>query len=142
MVPGGRVELPTPAFSGPRSTGELPRHRGDKHSTGAARNSQNGAAFANKRTGLRARSRRALAAVRLELANPIFAFQDFARLRAVGGADDAVFFHHVDQSRRAAVPDAQTALQSGSGSAAHFTAHFDGFLIESVVDLFAAAFAA
>jgi site-specific DNA recombinase len=26
MVPGGRVELPTPAFSGPRSTGELPRH--------------------------------------------------------------------------------------------------------------------
>src|SRR6266404_1063525 len=30
MVPGGRVELPTPAFSGPRSTGELPRHRGSK----------------------------------------------------------------------------------------------------------------
>ena len=29
MVPGGRVELPTPAFSGPRSTGELPRHRGN-----------------------------------------------------------------------------------------------------------------
>ena len=28
MVPGGRVELPTPAFSGPRSTGELPRHKG------------------------------------------------------------------------------------------------------------------
>jgi hypothetical protein len=27
VVPGGRVELPTPAFSGPRSTGELPRHR-------------------------------------------------------------------------------------------------------------------
>jgi hypothetical protein len=27
MVPGGRIELPTPAFSGPRSTGELPRHR-------------------------------------------------------------------------------------------------------------------
>jgi hypothetical protein len=30
VVPGGRVELPTPAFSGPRSTGELPRHRGSK----------------------------------------------------------------------------------------------------------------
>src|ERR1700756_3353953 len=29
-VPGGRVELPTPAFSGPRSTGELPRHRGSQ----------------------------------------------------------------------------------------------------------------
>jgi hypothetical protein len=27
VVPRGRVELPTPAFSGPRSTGELPRHR-------------------------------------------------------------------------------------------------------------------
>jgi hypothetical protein len=26
VVPRGRVELPTPAFSGPRSTGELPRH--------------------------------------------------------------------------------------------------------------------
>jgi hypothetical protein len=30
MVPRGRVELPTPAFSGPRSTGELPRHRYSK----------------------------------------------------------------------------------------------------------------
>src|SRR5712692_8980047 len=29
MVPGGRIELPTPAFSGPRSTGELPRHRSE-----------------------------------------------------------------------------------------------------------------
>jgi hypothetical protein len=28
VVPGGRVELPTPAFSGPRSTGELPRRFG------------------------------------------------------------------------------------------------------------------
>jgi hypothetical protein len=28
VVPGGRVELPTPAFSGPRSTGELPRQFG------------------------------------------------------------------------------------------------------------------
>ena len=27
VVPGGRIELPTPAFSGPRSTNELPRHR-------------------------------------------------------------------------------------------------------------------
>ena len=29
VVPRGRIELPTPAFSGPRSTDELPRH-GDK----------------------------------------------------------------------------------------------------------------
>ena len=26
MVPGARIELATPAFSGRRSTGELPRH--------------------------------------------------------------------------------------------------------------------
>jgi hypothetical protein len=30
MVPRGRIELPTPAFSGPRSTGELPRHRNNQ----------------------------------------------------------------------------------------------------------------
>ena len=35
VVPGGRVELPTPAFSGPRSTGELPRHGAVKDCTGA-----------------------------------------------------------------------------------------------------------
>jgi hypothetical protein len=34
MVPGGRVELPTPAFSGPRSTGELPRHGAVRYFTG------------------------------------------------------------------------------------------------------------
>jgi hypothetical protein len=169
MVPGGRVELPTPAFSGPRSTGELPRHRGDKHSTGAAGNSQNAAVFSRRRThaalaavrfqnfrrpGLQPRRTRAamtgsfsprkirwpsgrpersreagrkagptetlrhrgrldaLAAVGLEFANPVFAFQDFARLCAFGGTDDAVFFHHVDQPRRATVADAQAALQS------------------------------
>jgi hypothetical protein len=27
MVPRARIELATPAFSGPRSTSELPRHR-------------------------------------------------------------------------------------------------------------------
>jgi hypothetical protein len=36
MVPGGRVGLPTPAFSGPRSTGELPRHRGSQRFYGCA----------------------------------------------------------------------------------------------------------
>ena len=38
MVAGGRVELPTPAFSGPRSTGELPRHRKNTNYTEIARN--------------------------------------------------------------------------------------------------------
>ena len=34
MVPGGRIELPTPAFSGLRSTNELPRHGANKHYPG------------------------------------------------------------------------------------------------------------
>ena len=108
MVPGGRVELPTPAFSGPRSTGELPRHRGDIHSTGAHGNSQNDGALMALRIG---REYAALAAILLEFANPVFALQDFARLGAVGGADDAVFLHDVDQARGAAVPDAQAAIR-------------------------------
>jgi hypothetical protein len=36
VVAGGRVELPTPAFSGPRSTGELPRHGGSQRFYGRA----------------------------------------------------------------------------------------------------------
>src|SRR5437870_13908017 len=35
VVPGGRIELPMPAFSGPRSTGELPRHRHKRRFHGA-----------------------------------------------------------------------------------------------------------
>jgi hypothetical protein len=46
MVPGGRVELPTPAFSGPRSTGELPRHGAVKDCKGA-RDLAQVAGFAN-----------------------------------------------------------------------------------------------
>src|SRR5271169_2504042 len=43
VVPRGRVELPTPAFSGPRSTGELPRHRHNQRFYGisAAQESKN-----------------------------------------------------------------------------------------------------
>ncbi len=42
MVPGGRIELPTPAFSGPRSTGELPRHRHKRRFYGARAQESNG----------------------------------------------------------------------------------------------------
>ena len=42
VVPGGRVELPTPAFSGPRSTGELPRHGADKRFYEAGRQDSRG----------------------------------------------------------------------------------------------------
>ena len=42
VVPGGRIELPTPAFSGPRSTGELPRHRHKRRFYGAHAQESNG----------------------------------------------------------------------------------------------------
>ena len=42
VVPGGRIELPTPAFSGPRSTGELPRHRHKRRFYGACAQESNG----------------------------------------------------------------------------------------------------
>jgi hypothetical protein len=50
VVPGGRVELPTPAFSGPRSTGELPRQFGRKKIVRARSNRSKGLAklFAEK----------------------------------------------------------------------------------------------
>lgn len=53
MVPGGRVELPTPAFSGPRSTDELPRH-GDNQR------------FYGKRAGVERENERANWATRFE----------------------------------------------------------------------------
>ena len=43
-------------------------------------------------------------------------FQELAGLRAVGGADQAVIVHHVDEVGGAAVADAQAALQErGAG---------------------------
>jgi hypothetical protein len=36
MVPGARIELATPAFSGRRSTNELPRHKRFKNCRGGA----------------------------------------------------------------------------------------------------------
>src|SRR5437016_5710158 len=55
----------------------------------------------------------------VELFHPAFAFEHFARPRAVRRADDAVLLHQVDQVRGTAVADAQAALQRGSRSAAH-----------------------
>ena len=46
----------------------------------------------------------------VDLAHPVFRFQNFAGLGAVGRADDAVFFHDVDEASGAAVADAQAAL--------------------------------
>src|SRR5205085_7434691 len=39
------------------------------------------------------------------------AHQDFARLGAVTGAEDAVLLHHVDEARRFGIAEAHTALQ-------------------------------
>src|SRR5712664_4092313 len=41
LVPGARIELATPAFSGRRSTSELPRHANNFSSLGASRRSVN-----------------------------------------------------------------------------------------------------
>jgi hypothetical protein len=43
MVPGARIELATPAFSGRRSTSELPRHANNFSSLGATRQRVNSA---------------------------------------------------------------------------------------------------
>src|SRR2546429_3017801 len=48
---------------------------------------------------------------RIEFFHPVAVFQNLARLGAVGGADDAIFFHEVDQARGPAVADPQAALQ-------------------------------
>src|ERR1700733_13359641 len=61
-----------------------------------------------------------LAQSRLNLIEPVGWFEDLAGLRAVGGADDSVALHHVDQGRRAAIAYAQAPLQQGSGGLAEF----------------------
>src|SRR5579862_2859110 len=146
VVPGGRVELPTPAFSGPRSTGELPRHRwnrtivrvrkarGKWHSHFWLCGFYQSPVGGGRTGGLQDHTARSgfatfgLAQRLIDFAQPVLGLQDFARLGSVGRAHDAVFFHDVDQAGGAAVADAQAALQSGSGSAAGFADHTDGFL--------------
>ena len=46
----------------------------------------------------------------VEFPHPVFFLKHFARLGAVGGTNDAVLFHDVDQPRRASITDAQAAL--------------------------------
>jgi hypothetical protein len=96
MVPRGRVELPTPAFSGPRSTGELPRHRNNERFYGKA--ARVGRGNRNSKTEIRNTKRntredaqqanRATEVMRgetlvhrlVEFAHPVSRLQDFARL--------------------------------------------------------------
>ena len=136
MVPRGRVELPTPAFSGPRSTDELPRHRNNPRFYGKAaageRENRPSVCFnaANsQRKSHRSRKRRlnyqsardrcetiALQRRRLlhrliKLAHPVLLLQHLARLRTIRRPHDAVLLHQVDQSRRTAIAHPQPPLQ-------------------------------
>src|SRR5256884_6455892 len=52
---------------------------------------------------------------RIEFFHPVAVFQNLARLGAVGGADDAIFFHEVDQARGPAVDRKSTRLNSSHG---------------------------
>src|SRR5262249_16111017 len=52
MVPGARIELATPAFSGRRSTSELPRHANNFSSLGMSRKAVNSPPAAILRPGL------------------------------------------------------------------------------------------
>src|SRR5579862_8806494 len=92
MVPRGRVELPTPAFSGPRSTGELPRHRHNQGFYGkrAALESENGPrrlrdcrATANRAVTQSVGGALPLLAVRLPVASTYVRRQECLRHRSI-----------------------------------------------------------
>src|ERR1035438_5164896 len=60
-------------------------------------------------------------------------FEDFAGLGAVGGADQAVVLHHVDEMGGAAVADAQAALEERGAGLAELEDETDGVVEEVVV---------
>ncbi len=80
MVPGARIELATPAFSGRRSTNELPRHKGFRNCMVHADLCQ----FGEKRN---------LLLGLIEFAHPVAVLEDFSRFGTVRRADDSVFLH-------------------------------------------------
>src|ERR1039458_3269039 len=63
-------------------------------------------------------------------------FEDFAGFAAVGGADQAVVLHHVDEVGGAAVADAQAALQQRGAGLAELEDQAHG-VVEQVVVLLA-----
>jgi hypothetical protein len=82
MVPRARIELATPAFSGPRSTSELPRHRYSVQFYG------NCAALTNENHDLLVSLHRIVVFL-----HPAARLQDFASLGAVGRAHYAILLH-------------------------------------------------
>src|SRR6185437_1785584 len=84
---------------------------------------------AGPKSGLATTEPRLLARRLIDLAHPVAFLENFARLGAVGRADDAVLLHEIDQARGTAIADAQAALQCGSRGAAHLANHADSVLI-------------
>src|ERR1700682_3737763 len=67
-----------------------------------------------------------LAQLALHFLQPIRTPHDLARFAAVRWTDYTLALHHVEDSRRAPVTQAQSALERGGGRLAHFQHHSDG----------------
>src|SRR5437764_10555345 len=61
-----------------------------------------------------------LAQAFFHFAQPVGALQNFAGLRAIGGTDDPVLLHQINQVCGAAITDTETPLEQGSGSLSKF----------------------
>src|SRR6202050_4233833 len=141
-VPRARIGLATPAFSGPRSTNELPRHGNDLrfYGKGTTLKRENGV-FRHKprrKLGLNAAGKgnaRLLHGL-VKFLDPVFLFQNFAGFRTIGRADDSVLLHQINQTRRAAVTNAQASLQGGGGCASHLANYAHSFLVQVIVNFF------
>ena len=64
---------------------------------------------------------------------PAGGFEEFAGAGAVGGADEAVALHEVDQMGGAAVADAETSLEERGGGFAELEDQADGVVEHGVV---------
>jgi hypothetical protein len=58
--------------------------------------------------------------------------EDVALVDAVGRADDAFFFHDLDDARRSVVADAQAALEHGDGAALGIGHDGHGLIVDFV----------
>ena len=68
---------------------------------------------------------------------PVWFFQDFARLGSVGCSHDTVGFHKVNKVGGASVANAEASLQQGSGSFAELDDQPHGIMVKLVVFAFA-----
>jgi len=68
-----------------------------------------------------------------DFVEPAGGFEEFAGAGAVGGADEAVAFHEVDEVGGAAVADAEAALEERGGGFAELEDEAYGVVEEFVV---------